>query len=242
MLQLGRVEVIIFDGITGAINNQVFESRYLLQGRKLDIHWQRRREAIEVKFLRCLAFGFQEKLMLFFIREGYDFCFYTGAIARPDTLNLSVEKGRVGESFTQNLVYFFICKASRALQLFQLARFAHERETVKVIFSVLCFHQFIVYTATVNTNRSTGLHSSCNDSVTSDRLGQMVRSRFGDSSSRQLFAADMHQPVQESSCGQHDTFCMECNSPASGQSGYFTIFDYQLLYCILPDMQIGCVL
>ena len=37
--------------------------------------------------------------MLRLVGEGYDFGFYTGTITRSDALDLSVEKGRVGQTF-----------------------------------------------------------------------------------------------------------------------------------------------
>ena len=52
--------------------------------------------------------------MLFFVGEGYNFSFYAWAITRADTLDLSVEKGRIGETFAQNMVYLFVGEASPA--------------------------------------------------------------------------------------------------------------------------------
>jgi len=43
-------------------------------------------------------------------------------------------------------------------------------------------------------------------------------------SSCQLFMPDVHQSVQEGSCGEHDTFSMESHSPASHDSGRFAVF------------------
>ena len=106
--------------------------------------------------------------MLRLVGEGYDFGFYAGTITRSDALDLSVEKGRVGQTFAQYLVHLFVGKAGPALQLFQLARFAHERKAVEVVFSVLCFHQLIVYAASVYADRRTGLHTSGGDSVAGD--------------------------------------------------------------------------
>ena len=71
--------------------------------------------------------------MLRLVGEGYDFGFYAGTITRSDALDLSVEKGRVGQTFAQYLVHLFVGKAGPALQLFQLARFAHERKAVEVV-------------------------------------------------------------------------------------------------------------
>ena len=52
--------------------------------------------------MRIFTFGLQKQLVLLFIGKGDDFSFYTWAVAWPYTLNLSVEKGRFGQSFTQN--------------------------------------------------------------------------------------------------------------------------------------------
>lgn len=51
------------------------------QSLNLYVHGQGRREAVQVKFLSCFTFRLQEKLVLSFIGKGYDFGFYTGAIA-----------------------------------------------------------------------------------------------------------------------------------------------------------------
>ena len=96
MFQLGGIKVIIFYCVAGAVNHEVAECRNLFQRCNLYVHRQGRGEAVQVKFLRRFTFRFQEKLVLFLIGEGYDFGFYTGAIAGPYTLNLPVEKGESG--------------------------------------------------------------------------------------------------------------------------------------------------
>ena len=78
--------------------------------------------------------------MLWLVGESHNLCFDTWAIARSYALDLSIEKGRVGQSATQYFVHFFVGIASPALQLFQLSRLAHEREAMEVIFSVLGIH------------------------------------------------------------------------------------------------------
>ena len=65
--------------------------RNLFQCCNLYVHRQGRREAVQVKFLRRFTFRFQEKLVLFLVGEGYDFGFYTGAIAGPYALNLPMD-------------------------------------------------------------------------------------------------------------------------------------------------------
>ena len=64
----------------------------------------------------------------------------------------------------------------------------HERELVEVTFSVLRFHLVEVHAACVDTYRSSGLHSSVINPMAGDRFGQLIGSRFGHSSTRQLVA------------------------------------------------------
>ena len=74
-------------------------------------------------------------------------------------------------------MYFFICIACPALELFQMTcTCIHERELVEVTFSVLRFHLVEVYAACVDTYRSSGLHSSVSNPMASDRFGQLIGS------------------------------------------------------------------
>ena len=66
------------------------------------------REALLLPFIQ---------LVLIFIRESDNLGFDARTIAWPDTLNLSVEQGRIRQTFTQNPVYFFISVACPALKL-----------------------------------------------------------------------------------------------------------------------------
>ena len=126
MLQLSRVEIIVFDGISRTIHHQVFEARNLLQRFQLNLHRQGRRESVQVKFTGSFSLRLQEKLVLGFVGERHNFGFDTWAVARSDTLDLSVEKGRVGQSFPQGGMYILVGEARPTLQLFQVARFADE--------------------------------------------------------------------------------------------------------------------
>ena len=54
-------------------------------------------------------------------------------------------------------------------------------------------------------------------------------------------ATYVHQSVEESACGEHDTFRFEGDTPRSDQSGNLTVFNEQFAYRILPDMKVGCI-
>lgn len=88
--------------------------------------------------------------MLRFVGESHNLGFYTGAITWADTLDLSVEKGRIRQTFLQDAVCFFVGEAGPARELFQMAYMSvHERELVEVTFSVLDFHILIMHAASI---------------------------------------------------------------------------------------------
>ena len=112
---------------------------------------------------------------------------------------------------------------------------------MEVTFSVLCFHPVKVDATCIYSYRSSRFHSAVCDSVTGDGFSQLVRSRLGHSSSRQLMTSDMHKPVEESSCGQYNAFCLEGNSPNCDQAGHFSVFYQKFADGILLNMEIGCI-
>ena len=180
--------------------------------------------------------------MLRFVGEGHDFGLDARTVTRADALDLSVEKGRVGQSFPERVVYLFVGKAGPALQLFQVARFADKREAVEIILAVLCIHQVKVYALSVDAHRGTRLHASGRNAVAGDGFSQVIRCRFRTASSCQHLVSDVHQTVQESTGSQHHAFGMKRHSPASHQAGHFAVLHQQLFHRILPDMQVGQVL
>ena len=236
------IEEVIFYCITGAVNYEIPECRNLFQCLNLYVHWQGRREAVQVEFLSGFTFRFQEKLMLLFVGEGHNFCLYTGTVTGTYALNLSVEKGRVRQTLAQDAVCFFIGEAGPAWQLLQMAHAViHKGELVEIVFSVLNIHILIVHAASVDAYRRSGFHSSVCDAMSGNGFGQLVGCRFGHSSARKHGASHVHQSVQESSGSQYDAFGAESYSPKSSESGHFAVFNKNLLYGILPNMQVGSV-
>ena len=162
--------------------------------------------------------------MLLLVGEGHDFCFYAGAVARTDTLDLSVVKGRFGQSLAQYTVHFGIGVASPAAELLQLARFAHIGETVEIVLSILNLHFIEVYAAFVDAYGSSRLHAPHGDSVSSDGFGQMVRCRLSHASARQLHTSHMKETIEEGTRSDDDTLGMEDDAPHGANTGDFAIF------------------
>ena len=243
MFQLGGIKVIVFYCVAGAVNHEVAECRNLFQRCNLYVHRQGRREAVQVKFLRRFTFRFQEKLVLFLVGEGYDFGFYTGAIAGPYTLNLPVEKGRIRQPFTKDAVCFLIGEAGPARQLLQVAyAVVHKGEFMEVVFSFLNLHIFVMHAPSVDAYGGSRFHSSVCDAVPGDGFGQLVRCGFCHAPARKHGAPYVHQSVQESSGSQYDAFGAEGHSPNGGESGYLAVFNEDFLYGVLPDVQVGNIL
>ena len=60
MVELRRVEEIVFNSITWSVYLHIAKCRNGLQSAKLDIEWERRRKSIQIIFLCVLSFRFQK--------------------------------------------------------------------------------------------------------------------------------------------------------------------------------------
>ena len=237
VFQLGRVEVIIFDGIARPVDDHIPESGNLLQCRNLNLHRQGGGETVQVEFLGGFAFRLQEKLVLRFVGEGDDFGLDAGAVTRSDALYLSVEKGRFRQSFTQDAVCFLVGETGPAGQLFQVAYAGiHEGELVEVAFALLYLHLLVVYASSVDAHRRSRLHPSEGDAVAGDGFGQFVSRRFRHSSAGQHDTPHVHQSVEEGARSQHHTFGAERDAPCGDYSCDFSVFNEDLAHGVLPDV------
>ena len=90
MFELGRVEVIVFDGVTWSVNLGISQSRNLMKCIQLDIHRHARRKTVQIHFVRIFAFRLQEERMLILVGEGDEFGFDTRTVTRTGTLNLTI--------------------------------------------------------------------------------------------------------------------------------------------------------
>ena len=141
MVELSRVEVVVFDGISWSVNLQVGKARNLLERVDLNVHRQGRAESVEIHLVGVLTLWLKEEHVLVSVGEGVEFGLDARAVARSDALNLSIEKGRVVESASKNLVHFLVGVADPARELLELSLFAEVREGAVFGIAVLAFHQ-----------------------------------------------------------------------------------------------------
>ena len=88
-IELGGVDRVVFDGISGAQHLGIFEAGDGTHDLPLHFHRQRGRHAVDVDLVRIQAFRFEEELMLRLVGELDDLVFDGRAIARADALDLA---------------------------------------------------------------------------------------------------------------------------------------------------------
>ena len=90
MFELGRVEVIVFDGVSRSVNIGISQSRNLVKCIQLDIHRHARRKTVQIHLIRIFAFRFQEERMLILVGEGDELGFDARTVTWAGTLNLTI--------------------------------------------------------------------------------------------------------------------------------------------------------
>ena len=96
MVELCWIEVIVFDGVTRTISLHISQSGNLMDRFELCLHRHGGGEAIEIHLIGVFTFRLNKERMMITVREDGKLRFYGGTIAWSRTLNLSVEKGRIG--------------------------------------------------------------------------------------------------------------------------------------------------
>ena len=103
-MELGRIEKVIFYSVSGAIYLHIFKSGNGLQSTYLYVHRERRGETVQVVFIARFRLRLYEKLMLLLVGEGHNLRLDARTIPWPDALDLPVEKRRIRQALTQNIV------------------------------------------------------------------------------------------------------------------------------------------
>ena len=97
--------------------------------------------------------------MLGFVRKRHDLRLDAWAVARADTLDLSVIQRGVGEAFAQDRMAGFVGERGPATELLQnTVRSVHIRELMEVVFPGLFRHFIEVHATCVDAHRRPSLH------------------------------------------------------------------------------------
>ena len=109
---------------------------------------------------------------------------------------------------------------------------------VKIAITLLHIHGFKMHTSLINSDRSSRFHASRSNAKTGDTFGEMVHRRFCTATAFHHFTTDMHQSIEESSCGNDYAFGFEFCTPNGSYAHSFTLFNEQFVGLVLPNVQI----
>src|ERR1700722_12996033 len=104
--EFGRVDGVVFDGVTRPQHVGILEARDLLQNLKLHFHRQGCAHAVDVNLVSVQTFRFEEKLVSHLVGELDDLVLDRRAIARADGMNLAAVHGRTMDVFTDDALSF----------------------------------------------------------------------------------------------------------------------------------------
>ena len=104
--QLRGREIVVLDGVARAVDTGVLEPADGVQSLDLYLVWQRRRESVQIVFVRVASLGLEEELVLLLVGECAQLVLDAGAVSRADAADGAVEEGRAVESAPQYGVNF----------------------------------------------------------------------------------------------------------------------------------------
>ena len=138
MVQLSRIKEVIFDRVPGSVEHDILQAFDGFQSCQLYLPRQTAGEAVYIILITIHTFGLQEDLVRFLIGKGNNLGLYTRAITRTDTLDLSVEKGRICKSCTQCVMRLCIGISDPTRHLFEFPLHAIQiAELMPIVISVL---------------------------------------------------------------------------------------------------------
>ncbi len=76
MVELRRVEVIVFDGVSGAVGFDLSQCRYLMDSLELRFHRHRGGETIEIHLIGVFTLRLYKEWMMIAVREHGELRFY----------------------------------------------------------------------------------------------------------------------------------------------------------------------
>ena len=180
--------------------------------------------------------------MLVFVGECVEFCLDAWTVSWAYALYLSVVEGRVFEAGAQDVVHCAVGLEHPAWQLLQCVFHIHEREVVPSHVAVLPVGLTEIDRAAVYSDRSAGFHASGPDSVTCNRLGESIDSRFAYASAGYLLAPYVHQSAEECAGSEYHATCLNLNTPDGAHASHLAVFDHEFRHLVLPDVEVGRVL
>ena len=107
--ELGRLDEVVLDGITGSEQRGRLEPRQHPDGALLDLDRKAHRVAVEIDLADVDTLRLQEQLVPFPVGESHHLVFQRRAVSRADSSDLPIEKGRLRNVLPHELMHFRRC-------------------------------------------------------------------------------------------------------------------------------------
>ena len=217
-VQILRVKIIVFNGVSRLENDGVFESFDRVQCLQLHLQGKGRRESLQVVFRGMTAFRLQEKLVRILVGKGPEFVFNTGTVAGTLPVNHAGKKRRTVESAAQNGMNLLIGVQKVAVHLRDIGLNSRgniqEGEALRRRVPGLLLQTRDIYRTEIDAGRGPGLHPGDRNPKGAELVRDSVRGFLSDSATFERVLADVHFPVEEGSGGQNNGFSLE-NCPCN---------------------------
>ncbi len=184
--------------------------RDAVQGLPLHLPRERRRETVEVVFVRRAPFGFEKELVLLLVGEGAKLVLDRGTVTGSDALDRAVEERRAVEAAAQRVVHFGRGVDQKAWKLVANGRrIGRKREFRRIRVAVLGLQRFEIDGSRIESGRGAGLHAADFEACRTQIFGDSVRCGIARATSFGLLRAAVHHPVEEGSGRKDDASARE---------------------------------
>ena len=167
---------------------------------------------------------FQEKLVLFLVGKGYDFGFYTGAIAGPYALNLPVERGESGSPSRRMRCVSSLVKQVQHGSCFRWRTPLFIMRIYGSRFPFLNLHIFNARSVRRCVQGFPVFIRPYGDAVPGDGFGQLIRCGFCHAPARSMVRPTCISPFRKVPAVS-TTHLARKVTPNGGESGYLAVFN-----------------
>jgi len=205
-MQVARIEVVVFDGVTGTRDVRVLEPSDGAHELELHIERQAGGNAVGIDLVRGESFRLDEDLMRVLVGEAMHLVFHGRTVARTYAFDDASEHRRTIAAGTNDVVSSCIRVRNEAGDLPRMiATSAEIRKHRRRFVAVLNCQPFIVDATTVDARWRAGLEATDAKRQGTQFLGKPVGWRIAGTTTLVIGQADMNLAAQESTHGEHHT-------------------------------------
>ena len=162
-MELGRVKVVVLDGIARFQHHGIFKTGKVMKGIGLHLFGQGGGKTVEVILMGVSSFRLEEELMMVFVGESFNLIFYGGTVTGANALDSALEHRGLVESGAEDVVHFRTGIGDIAWELLGKGRGIGKRELGRLFVAGLGSHAVEVDGATIDADGGTSFKFSGSD-------------------------------------------------------------------------------